>query len=53
MRLLIAGGGTGGHIYPALAVARALREGPAPVDVVWLGGRRGLERDSCPRRVSR
>lgn len=46
MRLLIAGGGTGGHIYPALAVARSLRarsdQRNAP-DLVWLGGHRGLE----------
>jgi UDP-N-acetylglucosamine--N-acetylmuramyl-(pentapeptide) pyrophosphoryl-undecaprenol N-acetylglucosamine transferase len=48
MRLLIAGGGTGGHIYPALAVARSLRERPDPrsaPDLVWLGGHRGLEAD--------
>ena len=46
MRLLIAGGGTGGHIYPALAVARSLHERPDRPDapeLVWLGGHRGLE----------
>src|SRR5690349_3315636 len=46
MRLLIAGGGTGGHIYPALAVARSLRDGqdrPTAPDLVWVGGHRGLE----------
>ncbi|MBI3744922.1 MAG: UDP-N-acetylglucosamine--N-acetylmuramyl-(pentapeptide) pyrophosphoryl-undecaprenol N-acetylglucosamine transferase, partial [Chloroflexi bacterium] len=43
MRLLIAGGGTGGHIYPALAVVDALRRRPNPPDVAWLGGHRGLE----------
>jgi UDP-N-acetylglucosamine--N-acetylmuramyl-(pentapeptide) pyrophosphoryl-undecaprenol N-acetylglucosamine transferase len=45
MRLLIAGGGTGGHIYPALAVARSLRDRPTAPDLVWLGGHRGLEAD--------
>jgi len=43
MRLLIAGGGTGGHVYPALAVARSLRNHPAAPDLIWVGGHRGLE----------
>jgi UDP-N-acetylglucosamine--N-acetylmuramyl-(pentapeptide) pyrophosphoryl-undecaprenol N-acetylglucosamine transferase len=43
MRILIAAGGTGGHIYPALAVARALKERTAEVEFRWIGGRRGLE----------
>jgi UDP-N-acetylglucosamine--N-acetylmuramyl-(pentapeptide) pyrophosphoryl-undecaprenol N-acetylglucosamine transferase len=48
MRLLIAGGGTGGHIYPALAVARSLRARPDPPALHWLGGYRGLEASLVP-----
>src|SRR3972149_8846628 len=48
MHLLIAGGGTGGQIYPALAVVDALRRRPNPPDVRWLGGHRGLEDGIVP-----
>ena len=48
MRLLIAGGGTGGHIYPALAVARSLRARAGTPELGWLGGHRGLERSIVP-----
>ncbi|TFG42069.1 MAG: undecaprenyldiphospho-muramoylpentapeptide beta-N-acetylglucosaminyltransferase [Chromatiales bacterium] len=39
--ILVMAGGTGGHVYPALAVARALQA--SSCEVVWLGTRRGLE----------
>src|SRR4029078_7308002 len=44
MRWSVSGGGTGGDNYPALAVARALRDAQPEVEVSYIGGARGLER---------
>ncbi|MBA3308371.1 MAG: UDP-N-acetylglucosamine--N-acetylmuramyl-(pentapeptide) pyrophosphoryl-undecaprenol N-acetylglucosamine transferase [Chloroflexi bacterium] len=48
MRILIAAGGTGGHIYPALAVLRCLSEQVDDLEVRWVGGHRGLEAGIVP-----
>lgn len=45
MRLVVTGGGTGGHIYPALAIAeRVLAEFPNS-EVLYIGSEQGLEKD--------
>lgn len=48
MRILISGGGTGGHIYPALAVARELRDSYG-AELLFIGDRNGLETEIVPR----
>lgn len=47
MRILISGGGTGGHIYPALAVATYLRD-TYNADILYLGSDDGLETEVIP-----
>src|SRR3954447_16712914 len=50
MRVLLAGGGTAGHIEPALALADALRREDPTVSVTALGTERGLETRLVPER---
>lgn len=45
MKVLIAAGGTGGHIFPAIAVAQALRKKNPAVEILCVGIGRKVERD--------
>src|SRR5918998_4235497 len=44
LRLAITGGGTGGHVLPALAVIDELQRRDALADLIWIGSRDGVER---------
>ncbi|MFC6882899.1 MULTISPECIES: undecaprenyldiphospho-muramoylpentapeptide beta-N-acetylglucosaminyltransferase [Actinomadura] len=50
MRVVLAGGGTAGHIEPALALADALRRNDPNVGITCLGTERGLETRLVPQR---
>jgi UDP-N-acetylglucosamine--N-acetylmuramyl-(pentapeptide) pyrophosphoryl-undecaprenol N-acetylglucosamine transferase len=52
-RVIVAGGGTGGHLMPALAIAAAIREGRPEVEPVLVGAARGVEAELLPRRPYR
>ncbi len=47
--VVIAGGGTGGHIYPGIAIARALQKVDPTVEVHFVGTSQGLESKIVPR----
>ncbi|MFQ5888459.1 MAG: glycosyltransferase [Gemmatimonadota bacterium] len=49
-RILLAGGGTGGHLMPALNLAEALRRAEPRAEVLLLGAERGIERAVLPSR---
>ena len=49
MRVLIAGGGTGGHLYPGIAVARELLRRDPRADVTFVGTTAGIESRVLPR----
>jgi UDP-N-acetylglucosamine--N-acetylmuramyl-(pentapeptide) pyrophosphoryl-undecaprenol N-acetylglucosamine transferase len=48
MKLLLAGGGTGGHLFPAVALAQRLTETDATAEVLFVGTQRGIEARVLP-----
>ncbi|WP_017811792.1 MULTISPECIES: undecaprenyldiphospho-muramoylpentapeptide beta-N-acetylglucosaminyltransferase [Paenibacillus] len=48
MRVILTGGGTGGHIYPALAIAEQFKEQGIKAEFLYIGGKRGLETRIVP-----
>jgi len=49
VRVVIAGGGTGGHFFPGLAVAQAVLRRAPEAEVLFVGGRAGIEARLAPR----
>jgi UDP-N-acetylglucosamine--N-acetylmuramyl-(pentapeptide) pyrophosphoryl-undecaprenol N-acetylglucosamine transferase len=47
-KIIIAGGGTGGHIFPALAIAHALRKKEPDMDILFVGANGKMEMEKIP-----
>lgn len=48
-RVVIAGGGTGGHLYPGIALARALQKSDANMQISFIGTEKGIESKVLPK----
>ncbi|MFD2116221.1 undecaprenyldiphospho-muramoylpentapeptide beta-N-acetylglucosaminyltransferase [Paenibacillus yanchengensis] len=48
MRIVLTGGGTGGHIYPALAIGKYMRQQHQQTELLYIGTERGLESKIVP-----
>lgn len=49
MRIIVSGGGTGGHIYPAVTIANQIKEQQPEAEIIFVGTKEGLESDIVPR----
>ncbi len=49
IKVIIAGGGTGGHIFPAVAIANALKHQDAQTDILFVGAKGKMEMEKVPQ----
>ena len=49
MKIIVSGGGTGGHIYPALTLIDAIKSKRADAEFLYVGTQKGLEADIVPK----
>ncbi|MBB1282854.1 undecaprenyldiphospho-muramoylpentapeptide beta-N-acetylglucosaminyltransferase [Flavisolibacter sp. BT320] len=48
-RIIMAGGGTGGHIFPAIAIANALKKADSSIEVLFVGAKGKMEMEKVPQ----
>jgi len=49
IRIIVSGGGTGGHIFPAIAIAREIKEMKPDADILFVGASGKMEMEKVPR----
>ena len=49
MKVLLAGGGTGGHVYPAIAIANKIKEHNPDCEILFVGTENGIESEIVPK----
>ncbi|MDR1129483.1 MAG: undecaprenyldiphospho-muramoylpentapeptide beta-N-acetylglucosaminyltransferase [Prevotellaceae bacterium] len=48
MKVIISGGGTGGHIFPAISIANALKESVSDIEILFVGAEGRMEMEKVP-----
>lgn len=49
MKILLSGGGTGGHVYPAIAIANKIKEENPEAEIIFVGTEKGIESEIVPK----
>lgn len=49
MKVILSGGGTGGHVYPAIAIANKIKEHNPDAEILFVGTRAGIESEIVPK----